>query len=82
MNLLDIRDPNCPARDLTRWLFGWAFTLDTRARLVGQANSDSEEELLMHLRSVATGPWNIHYWPPGESPTRRVVFIDGPPQCR
>jgi hypothetical protein len=53
-----IRDPNCPARDLTKW-FGWAFTLDKSARLVGQHNADSEEELLDHFRSVATGPWAI-----------------------
>jgi hypothetical protein len=25
-----IRDPNCPARDMTKW-FGWAFTLDKHA---------------------------------------------------
>jgi hypothetical protein len=75
-----IRDPNCPARDMTRW-FGWAFTLDKHARLVGQHNADTEDELLDHFRSVATGPWRIHYWPPGPSPTRRVAGIE-PPQQR
>jgi hypothetical protein len=34
----DTRDPNCPARDLTKW-FGWAFTCDKHARLVGQHNA-------------------------------------------
>jgi hypothetical protein len=35
---MDTRDPNCRARDLTKW-FGWAFTLDKHARLVGQHNA-------------------------------------------
>ena len=64
----DNRDPNCRARDLTKW-FGWAFTFDKPVRLVGQHNADTEEQLLMHFRSVATGPWKIHYWPPGNTPT-------------
>jgi hypothetical protein len=64
-----------PARDLTKW-FGWAFSMDRRARLVGQANAGGEEELLAHFRSIATGPWRIHYWPPGPSPQRRVVRIE------
>jgi hypothetical protein len=34
----DTRDPNCPARDTTKF-FGWAFTLDKHARLVGQHNA-------------------------------------------
>jgi hypothetical protein len=55
MHRLDNRDPNCLARNTTKW-FGWAFTLDKRSRLVGQANAASEEELLDHFRSVATGP--------------------------
>jgi hypothetical protein len=55
MDTLKIRDPNCPARDMARW-FGWAFTLDKHARLVGQHNADTEEELLDHFRSVATEP--------------------------
>jgi hypothetical protein len=32
--------------------------------VVGKANADSEEELLAHFKSVATGAWRIHYWPP------------------
>ena len=69
-----IRDPNCLARDLTRW-FGWAF--DQSGRLVARANADSEEKLLAFFESVATGPWKIHYWPPGENPrVRRVVRIE------
>ena len=75
-----IRDPNCPARDLTRW-FGWAFTMDRRARLVGQHNADSEDELLDYFRSVASDAWKVHYWNPGPSPQRRVVVIE-PPQRR
>jgi len=41
---------------------------------------NSEEERLAHFRSVATGPWKIHYWLPGKNPTRRVVRIE--PQQR
>jgi hypothetical protein len=80
MHRLDNRDPNCLARNTTKW-FGWAFTMDRRARLVGQANCDTEDELLAHFRSVASGPRKIHYWPPGMNPTRRVVVIE-PPQQR
>ena len=76
----DNRDPNCRARDLTKW-FGWAFTFDKPVRLVGQHNADTEEQLLMHFRSVATGPWKIHYWPPGNSPQRRVRGSQWPTHC-
>jgi hypothetical protein len=72
-----IRDPNCRARDMCKWL-GWAFTLEKRAHLVGQHNA--EEELLAHFRSVATEPLKIAYWPPGNSPQRRVVVIEPPRQ--
>ena len=37
-HMKDTRDPNCRARDLTKW-FGWAFTCDKHARLVGQHNA-------------------------------------------
>jgi hypothetical protein len=67
MHQFKSRDPNCLARNLTKW-FGFAFTLDKPVRLVGQHNADSEEELLAHFRSVASEPWRIHYWPPGPSP--------------
>jgi hypothetical protein len=76
----DTRDPNCPARDTTKF-FGWAFTMDRHARLVGQANCDTEEQLLAHFRSIATGPWKIHYWPPGKNPTRRVRGSQWPTHC-
>jgi hypothetical protein len=70
------RDKNCFARDLTQW-FGYAFH---ESNLVGHANADSEEELLAHFRSVATGALKIHYWPPGTRPERRVVVIESPQQ--
>jgi hypothetical protein len=75
-----IRDPNFPARDLTKW-FGFAFTTDRHARLAGQHNADTEEQLLAHFRFVASEPWKIHYWPPGMNPTRRVRGSQWPTHC-